>query len=159
MDNKSVIVGIVITLLVVGGIGGVMFGVSQSEETEQTDTPEPVNQSEVPQEVIDSKPGAVAMKEAFTNEYDNHVSITSDGNLVVRYSSTAQNGNQLKDEMKQVALLYTDVAAEHPEVGSLTIYANGVILTVPANSAQAHGNGDIDEEAFFKTVRFDSTDS
>jgi hypothetical protein len=57
-----------------------------------------------------------------------------------------------------VALLVF-VAAEHPEVGSLTIHANGVILTVPADSAQAHGNGDIDEEAFFETVRFDSTDS
>jgi hypothetical protein len=123
---------------------------------QQTEQPT-VNESEVPQQVLDSKPGAVAMKEAFINEYDNqnNVSIQSDGNLVLQYSSTAQNGNQLKDEMKQVALLYADVAAENPNTGSLTIYANGVMLTVPADSAQAHGNGNINEEAFFKTVRFD----
>ena len=160
MDYKSVAVGAMVALLVVGGIGGVIFGVTQMDDSPINQT-EAVNESEVPQQVIDSKPGAVALKEAFMSEYDNkhNVSIQPDGNLVLSYSSEAQNGNQLKSEMRQVALLYTDVAAEHPEAGSLTIYANGAVLTIPVNSAQAHGNGDIDEEAFFKTVRWDSADS
>jgi len=161
MDYKSVGVGVAIAFLAVAAIGGVAFGVMQMGDAPAAQSQEPasetVNESEVPQQVIDSKPGAVALKENFSAEYEhpNNVSIKQDGNLVLQYSSTAQNGNQLKDEMRQVALLYADVAAEHPEAGALTIHANGVVLTVPDDSAQAHGNGNIDEEAFFETVRWD----
>jgi len=147
-----------IVLLMVAGIAGVLFNVGQTNDSPINQT---VNESEVPSQVTDSKPGAVALKQSFTTEYDyqNNVSIKNDGNLVLSYSSNAQNGNQLKSEMKQVALLYADVAAEQPEIGSLTIHSSGVILTVPSSSAQAHGNGDIDEEAFFETVRWDGVDS
>lgn len=157
MNTKSVLVGAVIALLVVGGIGGVLYGVTQmdNQPTRQT-----VDESNVSQRVLDSKPGAGALKESFVNEYqyENSVRIKQDGNLLLLYSSSAANGNQLKTEMKQVALLYAEVAANNPEVGALTIRANGVTLTVPADSAIAHGNGDINEEAFFKTIRFDSND-
>jgi uncharacterized iron-regulated membrane protein len=170
MDNKSLLVGVVITTLLFTSIGGVVFGYSQMQNANNqaeptqaatptsTATPEPVDESNVSQDVLDSKPGATALKQNFQskNQYESRVFIQRDGQVVLSYTSDASGGTELKSEMKEIALLYADVAADNPNTGALTIRANGVLLTVPADSAIAHGNGDINEEAYFKTVRFDS---
>lgn len=163
MDNKSVLVGIVIAFVVVGGIGGVMFGVSQMhnfplDQNEQSDSPEPVNQSEVPQEVTDSIEQTEDFRVSFDEEYDySDASIhpRNDGEVVIlNYSSTA--GSSIKDELQNIALLYAYSAEGKEEMPALVIHTGGVSMTVPADTAIAHGNGDINEEAYFKNVRYDS---
>lgn len=159
MEVKSIAIGVVATLLVVGGIGGMMFGLSQIDESpiDQSE-PQAVNESTVPTEVSESYPGSKALKSNFSEQYqyDSRVIIQNDGQVMLYYTSEAANGNQLKSEMKEIALLYADVAAENPNIGALTIQANGVLLTIPADSAIAHGEGRLDEEAYFETVRFES---
>ena len=166
MELKSIIVGVVITLLVVGGIGGVVFGVSQmdsnpisqSSDTEQTETPEPVNQSEVPQEVKDSLDQTEDFRVSFSEEYDYSdatIHPRSDGEVVILdYNSTA--GNSVKDELQNIALLYAYSTEGKDEMPALVIHTGGVSMTVPADTAIAHGNGNINEEAFLKNVRYDS---
>lgn len=157
LDTKVTLVAVGLILVVSGGIYGLSIAVDEKQQ-QQSDDSQVVNESNVPDEVLESKDGATALKESFITNYDyqNNVSIQPDGQIILSYGSDAQNGNQLKDEMKQVALLYSDVAAEHESIGALTIRANGVMLTVPADTAIAHGQGDINEEAYFETVRFDA---
>lgn len=156
-DTKLTLIGAAIILIILGGIF-TLFVVANDTQTENSTDSQVVNETNVPDEVLESKDGATSLKESFITNYgyQNNVSIQPDGQVILSYSSDAQNGKQLKDEMKDVALLYSDVAAEHQSMGALTIQANGVLLTVPADTAIAHGQGDINEDAYFETVRFDA---
>jgi len=162
METKSVLVGVIVTLLVVGGIGGGVYGVSQvqSEETNQTEqtTQEPVNQSEVPQSVKDSLNQTKDFRVAFSQEYsysDATLHPRNDGEAVIlNYNTTA--GSAVKEEMQNIAILYAHSAEGKEEMPSLIIHTGGVSMTVPAETAIAHGNGEINEEAFLKNVRYDS---
>jgi hypothetical protein len=62
----------------------------------------------------------------------------------------------LKEEMSEVAFMYSDVIGEHPETGGLTVRANGVILLVSKDTAAAHSRGDIQDDAFKKTFHWES---
>jgi len=167
METKTAAVGVAAMVLLIAVVGAVGYGIGQSgqvdmNESETTsEASNVVNESEVNKYVRDSTDGAADLKRAFQSEYqyDNSVKIKQDGQVMLTYSSAAQNGNQLKEEMKNVALLYADASSENPNVGALTIQANGAVLTVPADSAIAHGDGRINEEAYFKTVRWDSMNS
>jgi len=155
MDNKSLIIGALIAIVTVVAIGGTVY-VAQDTGNQSSNASEPVNESGVPPAALDSKAGAADLKHQFSSEYsyNNSIYIQNDGQVILSYQSSAQNGNQLKDEMRQVTLLYAQSAANHTNVGALTIQANGVTLTVPADTAIAHGNGDINQEAYFENMMF-----
>jgi hypothetical protein len=161
MDYQSVIVGIIVSAVLFSLVGAGVFLVSQTGQTDSpieqtTATPTPAPATDVPASAAKSKAGAAELKQSFGSEYkyDSRVFIKDDGQVVLYYNSTAQSGSQLKEEMRGVALLYADVAANNTDVGSLTVQANGVMLTIPVDSAIAHGDDDINEEAYFETVRW-----
>lgn len=157
MERKNLIGIVAIVVFLVIGVGGLAYDASENGQINQT-VDEPVNESTVPQEALNSKKGAGELKAAFEDNYEaeNKVIIKRDGNIILMYQSNAQNGNQLKTEIRSIAKMYGQVAAENSEMGSLIIRSNGVLLTVPVDSAIAYGNGDLKEDAFFETTRYDS---
>lgn len=160
-NDTKLTVGVILTIVVVLGITGLVVTLSdtgQYNQTEASQNEQIVNESNVPEQVIDSKPGASALKQSMVdNGYsESKISIQPDGQLIVQYQSEAQNANQIKDEMSEIAQLYADVAVENQDVGSLNVASKGVILTVPVDSAIAHGDGRLDDEAYSETFYYDS---
>lgn len=162
-DTKLTL-GVIVAIVVVLGITGLAFSLSETGQYNQTDSvntsqdEQVVNESNVPQQVLDSKPGATVFKQSLMDsEYsESNVSIQSDGQLIVQYQSEAQNANQIKGEMSDIAQLYADTAANNQDVGSLNVVSKGVMLTVPVDSAIAHGEGRLDDEAYSETFYYDS---
>lgn len=150
IDDKKLTIAIVgIVAVIILGLVGMASIVNDSQQS-------PVNESEIPSQVAESKTGAVALKRALIeNEYTaSNVLIQRDGQLFVQYQTDAQNRNQIKSEMSEIAHTYADVAVENQEIGSLNVQSTGVILTVPADTAIAHGDGRLDDEAYGETFYY-----
>jgi len=89
------------------------------------------------------------------DEYNATLRPRADGEVVrLDYDSTA--GNSVKSEMQNIAILYAQSANGSEDMPALVIHTNGVTMTVPGGTATAHGNGNINEEAYLKNVRYDS---
>lgn len=168
MDTKSLIIGVVITLLAVGAIGGGVYAVTTMDSTnESTDQPEPateapqetVSEDEVPEDVKNSVPAAKELKSSMTEEgYENtSVSVAQSGEIVVTFNSDASNGAEIKDDMTDVAYLYSD--AVENETGGLTVAANGVKLMVSSDAAVAHSEDRLKDDAFEETFHWGSVQS
>jgi len=179
MELKSIAVGVVATLLVLSAVGAGAFVAvnglpsnnqadanesghdhsSHEHSTTPTSTAEPVNEDEVPEDVKASLAGAKALKANLsdTDTFENaSVSITKQGEVVVHYNSQASNGQELKNEMAQVAYHYSDVMGEHNETGGLQVRANGVKLMVSSDAAVAHSNDKLKDNAYEQTFHWGS---
>lgn len=179
METKSVLVGVVITLLVVAGIGGTVYVAAQNNIIGGNDAPEnstdspdnsaertaqTVTKEQAPDAVKDSIAGAKALKANLSESEtfaDANVSISQEGEVVVHYTSQADNGPALKEEMGDIAVRYAAVVGTHNETGGLTVAANGVKLMVSSDAAEAHDDGKINREAFEQTFHWSTyeTDS
>lgn len=82
------------------------------------------------------------------------VSINKQGEVIVHYTSQADNGPALKEEMAEVAFRYSTVMGEHNETGGLTVMANGVKLMVSSDAAIAHDDGKLNDDAFKQTFHW-----
>lgn len=113
------------------------------------------------EDVQESREGAAALKEALTaSGYENaRVFIKQNGEVAVIHNSTADNGPALKDEMEEIAFHHSDVMAEYNETGGLTVQANGVTMMVPRDTAIAHANGDINDDAYRQTFHYESQEA
>lgn len=150
IDDRKLTIAIVgIVAVIILGLVGMASIVNDSQQS-------PVNESEIPSQVAESKTGAVALKRALIEDgyTASNVSIQPDGQLIVQYRTDAQNSNQIKSEMSEIAHTYADVAVENQEIGSLNVQSTGVILTVPADTAIAHGDGRLDDEAYAETFYY-----
>jgi len=129
---------------------------TDATDQEPQTTSEEVNENEVPDDVKESLPAAKELKQKLIdNGYDNaSVSLTQQGEIVVSYSSEAGNGPELKDDMGEVAIMYSEVVGN--ETGGLTVAANGVKLMVSSDAAIAHDDGKLNKEAFEKTYHWSS---
>lgn len=179
MELKAIAVGAVATLLVLSAIGAGAFvatgGLNSSNQADSghdhdshdhgtsdassgsTTTAQPVSEDEVPEDVKDSVAGAKALK-ANLSESDTFenasVSITRDGEVVVTYTSSADNGPALKDEMTEIAFRYSAVVGSHPDTGGLTVAANGVKLMVSSDTAIAYSDGKLKDNAYEQTFHW-----
>lgn len=138
------------------GTGGESDG-GASDSTEMSTSNaslEPSNEAQA------SKPGATTLKELLADEYsDVRVFVAQDGAVTVSYKSEASNGPALKDEFKQIMLVYADVLTGHPDTGGLNIHSGGVTALVSRDAALAYANGDIQQSAYFETLAVEgSTD-
>jgi hypothetical protein len=164
MNYKDIGIGIAVTLLAVGivAVGAFVitgsFGHTADNATNDSTTPQPVSEQSVPEDVKASIDGAKALKtnlsESDTFQHAN-VSITSDGEVFVKYNSQADNGPALKEEMAGVAIRYADVVGEHNETGGLTVAANGVKLLVSSDAAKAYDDGKLKTDAYKKTFHWE----
>jgi len=181
MELKSIAVGVVATLLVLSAIGAGAFvavnGLPSNNQADTsghdhsshnhgeqtpTSTAETVSEDEVPDDVKASLAGAKALKANLseTDTFENaSVSITKQGEVVVHYNSQASNGQELKNEMAQVAYHYSDVVGEHNETGGLQVRANGVKLMVSSDAAVAHSNDKLKDNAYEQTFHWGSYQS
>lgn len=134
---------------------------NQSLASASTETPEPVDESNVSGEALAHKQAAVTLAEeldaSYTYSFD--VSISKNGNntvTTVAYSSQRDDPDELKYEMKDMAVTYAEVAADEPHVGSLVLKSDTITLTVPQDVAEVRGNENMTNEEYFKHVRWDS---
>lgn len=157
METKDYAIIGLVALLVIGtaGAGGYMLagGNSTPSDATPTTTETPQEAQAPPESVNESKPGASMMYERLSEQdYENlRVFITQRGEVVVSFTSNAQYGEELKNDMADVAMVYSEVMVEHPETGGLTVRANGVQMLVSSDTALAHGEGDIKESAYKET--------
>lgn len=169
MDTKSIGVGVLATLLVLSTVGAGAFvatgGLDSNQAADAPATPtesqpqETVSENDVPEPVKQSVPAAKELKRSLNDEgYDNtSVSISQRGEIIVSYSSDAQNGPELKEDMAQVAFLYSEVVGN--ETGGLTVAANGVKLMVSSDAAIAYDDGKLEDDAFKQTFHWSTTQS
>lgn len=176
MDTKSIGVGILATLLVLSTVGAGAFVATGGLNSNQADTSghdhgshqhsqqtpseqKTVSEDEVPEDVKSSIAGAKALK-ANLSESDTFanasVSITRQGDVVVHYTSKANSGPELKQEMAKVAFRYATVVGEYNETGGLEVRANGVKLMVSSDAAEAHAEGRLNDNAFKQTFHWSS---
>lgn len=157
IDDRKLTIAIVgIVAVIILGLVGMASIVNDSQQSPTQQSDNVVNESEIPSQVAESKTGAVALKRALIEDgyTASNVSIQPDGQLIVQYRTDAQNSNQIKSEMSEIAHTYADVAVENQEIGSLNVQSTGVILTVPADTAIAHGDGRLDDEAYAETFYY-----
>lgn len=157
IDDRKLTIAIVgIVAVIILGLVGMASIVNDSQQSPTQQSDNVVNESEIPSQVAESKTGAVALKRALIEDgyTASNVSIQPDGQLIVQYRTEAQNSNQIKSEMSEIAHTYADVAVENQEIGSLNVQSTGVILTVPADTAIAHGDGRLDDEAYAETFYY-----
>lgn len=164
METKDYAIIGLVALLVIGtaGVGGYMFagGNSAPAPNDTTTTQTPREATAPPEEVNASKPGAAALYQELEGNYSNlRVFITERGEVVVSYTSDANSGPELKNEMAQIAYQYAGVMVEHPETGGLTVRANGVQMLVSSDTAYAYGNESIKQDAYKETFVYKTEQS
>lgn len=139
--------------------GGHDHSAHSHDKQKTTPDGEPVNESEVPEDVKESIDGAKYLKQSLNEDErfaNASVQISQEGEVVVAYTSQADSGPALKQEMGEVAILYADAVQSHNSTGGLTVQANGVTLMVSSDAAEAHADGKIDEEAFKETFHWET---
>lgn len=172
MNRHKLGIGILVTILVIllVVLAGMVTMIAldrvppesvQSEQTPiaaPTTTPTVSPEGTPPLAVEDSRDGAIALKRTLNENghEDKNVTIRRNGEVIVSFTSDAQHGPELKQELTEVALLYPEVVAEHQEMGGLVVYANGVALVVSKDTALAHARGDIKESAYKETFHYQS---
>lgn len=136
---------------------------SNHEHNEQTptETQTAVNDSEIPENVQESYDGAKALKMNLSesDKFNNaSVQINKNGEVIVAYTSQADSGPAVKDEMTEIAQRYATVVGEHNSTGGLTVSANGVILMVSSDAAEAHDDGKLNDDAFEQTFHWETNE-
>lgn len=160
--DKAILVSSALLLLIAGVIGAyAMAGGGGVESTPNSTVNETVDATEAPQAAQDSYDGAMMMKEELrsTEKFsDAKVFVTKRGEVVVVFESDAQYGPDLKNDMTEVAMVYSDVMAEYPETGGLTVSANGIEMLVSSDTALAHSEDRLEDDAYEKTFVYQTSE-
>jgi len=162
--DKRLGFALVALLVVVAGVGLSAIAFDPGEQdvgnpSATDETNQEVSPDEVPADVQQSLDGARQMKQELRNTdsfSEANVSIRRNGDVTVFYTSNVNSGPELKEEMGEVAYIYSDVVGEYNETGELTVATNGVKLLVSSDAAEAHADGKINEDAFSKTFHWGS---
>jgi hypothetical protein len=102
--------------------------------------------------------GAKELKQTLsTDGYNSTVMIGQRGDIVVQFQPRHANGPAHKADMRRVAHHYSDALVNQRQMGGLTVESGGVTMLASRDTAMAHGNGDIRNSAFNKTLHFTST--
>lgn len=150
-DTKFLL-GVLITLSVFALIGLVV--VSGGNGTSPQQDQSPVNDTTVSEEVEDVYPLALELDMQMNGYFnDVEVYVSNEGEIAMRYRTNAEAGEELKKEMQRIAVEYASISNETSvNPPTLSIISGNVQMVVPEPTVKSYTNGDINKEAFIKTL-------
>lgn len=152
MDDKLIyaLAGAVFIALALGAgtmIGMEMGGEPQEDNINQTDP------KDAPQEVRESQDLAEDLLIESSRHFNNvNVYISTEGEIALEYTTTADSPSEVETEMHQIAKLYAEQVENESQARTLSIITGRVQAVVPRPTVEAYVRGDINEEAFLETV-------
>lgn len=147
--NRRTLLATVATTAVAGCTGNSAAGASATEGE-----PETLNTVESAPKPVDS---ARPLMKAFLKEVRTYfpnatVAANEEGEIFLDYVTKKESSDALKTEFHQIAELYVDEVEKTETYRTLSIISGEVMAIVPADTVEAHVNGNLDEEAFHETI-------
>lgn len=155
MKRRTLLIGVGTALAstAVGGTGA--YVMMNDSESSDNSTPEPrqVEDGEIPAKIKEVQPLAKDFTTEITSHFTGKVFISKQAELIFQYESDAESRSSLDTEFSQIADVYADVVqnGDHDPV-TLSMIVGPVQGIVPEPSLTAYVNGEINKEAYLKTV-------
>lgn len=156
----GLLAGVGVTGAVVGG--GVAYTVGGNDHTAAptpTPTPTPATPAATvtPSAAVNAvKPLAGAFYERVASQFDDvRVFVSQDAEVVMRYTSSATDGDALRAEFHQIAVAYARAVRETvgaSEAVSLTLVVGPARAIVTGAAAGAFARGDLQRDAYLETI-------
>ena len=155
MDRRSFILGVggTLGLVATGGVGAYVVTGGNNQSGDSAPKSREVSEDEIPEKIQAVQPLAKDFTTEITSHFDGKVFISKQAELIFQYESDAESRSSLDTEFSQIADVYGDVVknGDHDPV-TLSMIVGPVQGIVPEPSLTAYVNGEINKEAYLKTV-------
>lgn len=121
----------------------------QSQNQPEMDSDRPTT---VPEDVERIRPLMEDVAKAIHQYYPKaRIFANKDAELYMEYETDKETPSAVETELHQIADLYVEAVGDHDPV-TFTIVTGRVQAVVPANTAELYLNGDLEKDAFHKTI-------
>lgn len=147
--NRRTFIGAAVTASVAGCIGG------NNDNDNESATPEPTvkEAKNVTKEAEEVQELAYRFHKKAKGTLDEpRVFIKKNGEIVIEYQSSAQSEGTLETQMYNIVDLFVEQIERGEEVTTFTVVSDKVQVIAPEPSVKAYYNGELEKDAFFKTI-------